>query len=133
MDIRELDSHEWTAFFNAFSRHYRGQCFTVELSNGDHTPQIIARKMPLIGITAEHQGDAIRAVEIILGDAPYGHLTHVVRNPTKVWIAQVTNGADELLLIDAADGPTTRIDFSPAGIGRPWSSDTAVTESADSI
>src|SRR5687768_338241 len=109
MDIRELDPNEWTAFFNAFSRHYRGLPVTVELTN-NHPPQVIAKKMPLIGITAECRDAHVSVIEVILGDAPYGHLTHVVQQPTKVRIAQVTNGADELLLIDPAAGPTTRID-----------------------
>jgi hypothetical protein len=127
MRTRNLAREEWTAFFNAFSRRYVGQPTTIEMipwMTGAR-PQTIARKMPLGGITAEHDGTAaIMAIEIMVGDSPREHLMHVIRDPCRVQIAQVTNGADELLLIDTEGGPTTRVDFSRRGL------DAALSETA---
>jgi hypothetical protein len=120
MTTRELKFDEWAAFFNAFSRRYRGQTVTVELldksSPNDRAAQVIARRVPLSGITAERRGNAIVDIEIMLGDGDNEHLVHIAHRPTKIRIAQVSNGADELVLIDTAAGQTTRIDFSPHGL-----------------
>ena len=132
MDIRELKRDEWPAFFSAFSRHYRGQPVTVGLASG-HPPQVIAKNLPLVAITAEHHGDAIPAIKIMVGDFPFGPFTHVAGEPVRVRIAQVTGGVDELLLIDTGAGPTTYIDFSPLGIDPLPPPDTLATQSIDRI
>jgi hypothetical protein len=132
MDIRELTRDEWTSFFNAFSRHYRGLPVTVELDSA-HPPQVVAKNMPLAGITAECQGATVVAIEVIVGESSNERLAHVVRDPVKVRIAQVTGGTDELLIIESAAGMTTRIDFSPGGLERVWSSGTAATDPAEMI
>ena len=119
MITRELKPEEWTAFFNAFSRRYQGELVTVELvgpPDPTHTAaQVIARRMTLVGITAERPAGLVFDVEIMLGDGDNEHLVHIIHNPTNVRVAQVTNGADEVFFIDAA-GQTTRVDFSPAGL-----------------
>lgn len=104
----------------AFSRHYRGQFITVDViapsSSDKPVPQVIARRVPLVGITAERSAAGIVDVQIMVGNGDSEHLVHVVNNPTRVHIAQVSNGADELLLIDTAAGQATRLDFSPSGL-----------------
>ena len=118
MTTRELTRDEWVAFFNAFSRHYRGRPITVQVAGtGDEgRPKTLARRAPLVGLTAERDRDTVTAIQVIVGDSPGAHLTHVIRDPTRVRVAQVSNGADELLLIDAEAGPTTRVDFSVKGL-----------------
>lgn len=129
MVTRELESEEWIAFFNAFSRHFRGRPVTVELvaaSGRGSPPQVVARQVPLIGITAEHKAAGtppgqpeVSAIQILLGTEGdrSDHFTHVVREPSRVRVAQVSNGTDELLFIEsAAGGTTTRVDFSSKGL-----------------
>ena len=118
MFTRDLAGDEWVPFFNAFSRRYRGQCVTIHRSGPAGEPlQAVARRMPLEGITAERVADGrVATIQIILGDTADVHLMHVIGDPTRVRVAQVTDGADELLLVDTAGGVTTRIDFSPMGL-----------------
>jgi hypothetical protein len=122
MTTRELARDEWIAFFNAFSRRYRGQPVTVQRggTTANEPAQTLAKRLPLVGITADREGDQVTAIEIIVGESPDEHLMHVVRAPSRVRVAQVTDGADELLLIEADDDPTTIVDFSPAGLTEPF-------------
>ena len=117
MTVRELASDEWIHFFNAFSRLYKGRPVTVQLHGRgeDNAARTLIKKMPLIGITTGREmDDTMSSIEIIVGDSPSEHFMHVIQNPARVRIAQVTNGADELLFIDEAEsGLTTSVDFSP--------------------
>ena len=116
MRTRELPRGEWAVFFNSFSRHHRGRPVTVHvLADGSGGAcQTLARRRPLGGVTFEAGPNTPPAVEIMLGDSPDEHLMHVVRDPVRVQIGQVTNGADEVLLIESATGPSARVDFWPA-------------------
>ena len=120
MKLRELLRSEWPAFFNSFSRRYHGQPVTVELvgAGGEAAAVAVARAMPLMGITAEAEAGAVKAIEIILGESPDQHLTHVVNSPSRVKVGQVQNGEDDVLVIDSAADPPTRIRFAPASTFR---------------
>jgi hypothetical protein len=125
MTVRILKPDEWVRFFNAFSRRYRGRPVTVRLlgrDGDDEQSQTVANRMRLVGIAAERINDEVTAIEIIVGDSPEGHMTHVVREPSRVRVAQVTDGTDEVLLIDAKDGPTRGVDFSTAGLNQSLAS-----------
>ena len=65
MRTRELDSDEWAAFFNAFSRQYRGQPVTLELAERGplDSARFIAQQVPLVGITAEPEVGTPKSIE----------------------------------------------------------------------
>jgi Family of unknown function (DUF5335) len=112
MKLRELRRNEWADFFNSFSRRY-GQPVTVELAKAGAeaaAERAVAREMPLMGITAEAEGGAVRVIEIMLGESPGQHLTHVVNAPSRVNVG----GEDDRLVIEFATDPVTRIHFAPA-------------------
>jgi hypothetical protein len=85
--------------------------------------------MPLLGISAEPRHGRVEAIELVLGDdgdaRAAGHLAHVVHDPARVKVAQVSNGEDEVLIIEPVSGPATEIDFrtapAPRGADRPGS------------
>jgi hypothetical protein len=111
--VRELTADEWPAFFDAFSRHYAGRPVTVELvdSRGDVPPTTIAKRLPLLGITAEIADGRAGMIEVIVGDSLDANLSHVVRSPVGVRVGQIANGADDLLIIEPAEGPAVWVDF----------------------
>ena len=115
MVTRELDESEWLGFFNAFSQRYRGVPMTLDISagQGDTTGEIIARRLPLVGITAECRcgDDRVTAIEIMLGASIDDHLIHTVNNPTRVFIGQISNGAVETILIHSLSDPPVQLDF----------------------
>src|SRR6476659_8106680 len=92
MLTRELKAEEWTAFFNAFSRRYRGRLVTVSIAgtaNPDNpNPQVIARRVTLTGITAERPAGLAFDVDIMLDNGDNEHLVHIIHNPTSVRVAQ---------------------------------------------
>lgn len=121
MTTRELDQSEWTSFFNCFSRHYQGRRVTLELKERGplRSPQMIARDLPFMGITAEMRDGEIKAIEILVGDTPENHLMHIVNAPSRVSVAQITNGEDEALIIESMSDPTVEIDFRQPGLCQP--------------
>jgi hypothetical protein len=111
MTTREIDRSEWTAFFDTFSRHYRGRPVSVEVFGRDIGVQTMARRQSLVGITAQSSPGAEDEIEIMIGDAPDAQLTHVVRAPTHVRVKQPENGEDSYVLIQSESGPEVLIDL----------------------
>ena len=115
MNSRELSPGEWKTFFDAFSRRFQGVPVTVDLgASADGRAELVAKQLPLLGVTVEPSTGPPEFVAIMVGDAPDQNVVHVVREPRRVTVAQVTNGEDDLLLIESVDGSTTRIDFRAA-------------------
>jgi hypothetical protein len=112
MKTGELASSGWTSFFDCFSRQFRGRPVTLELSEATEArADALARQLPLIGLTVEPAHGPAECITVMVGDSPRENIVHVVRNPCRVRVAQLTNGEDEMLIIDSGAGPTTRIDF----------------------
>jgi hypothetical protein len=113
MFARELDKSEWPAFFNAFSRRYQGRAMTLDLPEPHTlgTIEVIARDLPLVGITAERAGgdEEVASIEILLGISSESHLTHTINHPTHVAIDQVNNGTDDVIVIHSLRDPTVRL------------------------
>lgn len=111
---RELSTAEWRTFFDCFSRRFRDQPMTVGLSE---TPEgradIVAEQLPLVGITVEPAEGTAELIAVMMGDSPHENVVHVVREPCRVRVGQITGGEDEVVIIDSGAGPTTRLDFRP--------------------
>jgi len=115
MYTRELDAAEWVGFFSAFSRHYKGVPMTLDLPAGlgGAPKEIIARDLPLVGVTAEcrYGDDRITSIDIMLGSSLEDHVIHTVNQPTHVFIGQISNGSDETIVIHAENDPPVELDF----------------------
>ena len=114
MTTREIDRDEWPMFFDSFSRHYRGRAVSLELFSPAIGAQTMARRQPLVGITAQARAGVDDEIEIMLGDAPDAQLTHVIRAPTHVRVKQPDNGEDSCLQIQSESGPEVLIDLHVA-------------------
>ena len=120
MSTRELSPGEWRTFFDCFSRRFRGKAITVDLSETpDGRADTVARRLPLVGVTAEPAHGKVETIAVMLGDSPDDNVLHVVREPCRVRVVQITGGEDEVLLIDSGAGPTTRIDFRHVDANEP--------------
>jgi hypothetical protein len=109
-NTRQIDSEQWQDFFDRFSRHYKGRAFTVSMRGRDGRLHTIARHLPLLGITAEQKGRRVE-VEVIVGDSPDAHVTHVVKRPSHVHVMQVGDGQDNAMEIGSSEGPDVRIEW----------------------
>ena len=101
----ELHAVEWTRFLDGFSRQ------VIQL--GEDRRRTLADRLPLLGITAEPCRGPARVIQVMLGDAASGDVSHVIRSPLRMRVAGISNGQDEMLLIDSDGGATTRINFRP--------------------
>ena len=112
MTTRELQPAEWSRFFDGFSRQFRGRRTTVQvIDSPDAQCHTLALRLPLLGITAEPPRGRAESIHVMVGESPVGNVVHFIRQPSRVRVAQLSNGEDDLLIIDSAAGPTTRIDF----------------------
>jgi hypothetical protein len=112
MTTRELALSEWAPFFDCFSRKFHGWPVTLDLSETpDARGDALARRLPLIGLTVEPTDGPPESITVMVGDSAHENVVHVVSSPCRVRVVQVTNGEDEMLIIDSGAGPTTRIDF----------------------
>ena len=112
MMTRELAPEEWAAFFDAFSRRFRGRHMTIEVAvAADADFRTLADRLPLLGITSEPAAAPTESIQVMLGDSPVQNVVHVIRQPSRVLVAQVSNGEDDRLTIESATGETTRVDF----------------------
>jgi hypothetical protein len=119
MFTRELDACEWLGFFSAFSRHYKGVPMTLNLppAHGGVAAEVIARDLPLVGVTAEcRYGDGrVTSIDIMLGSSLEDHVIHTINRPTHVFIGQISNGSDETIVIHSQTDPPVELDFRERG------------------
>lgn len=116
---REIAKDEWRQFFDNTSRHYVGREVKIELLGPDLGVHVVARKLPLMGITVEKSAGGSAEIEIIAGDLEKGNVTHVISSPQHVWIEQEINGGDNAIEIESAGGNAVIIELSAQKQDRP--------------
>ena len=107
---RQIPRAEWTEFFNSFSRRHDGWLASLELLAPDMGALMEVHNRPLAGIVAELHRAGRNSITIIFGRFP-SELTHMIAEPTRVWLKQTAQGADDVLEIECADGPTALLRF----------------------
>lgn len=107
---RQIPRSEWKAFFDAFSRQHDGWLASLELLAPDMGALMEVHNRPLAGIVAELHRAGRSSISIIFGRFP-SELTHMIAEPTRVWLKQTAEGADDVLEIESADGPTALLRF----------------------
>jgi len=103
MPIREIPREEWASFFDSFNRQHQGWLVSTEMLDHEIDHLIEARELPLEGITPK-LGDGADQLEIAVGRTTKAHLSHTVNSPTRVYLQQTVQGADELLQIRSSSG-----------------------------
>lgn len=114
MPTQEIKRDEWTAFLDTFSRQHEGWLATLEVLGPDIGAQQEAGDLPLEGITATSEDDAVQSIAISLGKTPEDHITHTIIGPTRIWLEQTSLGANAALEIESADEVKTLLRFRSA-------------------
>ena len=109
---KEIPSDEWVSFLDSFSLQHQGWLVTVEVIAPEIGAQEEASNLPLEGITSE--SNKHQSISISVGNQPSNHLTHTVNGPTRLWLKQTPQGADEALEIESTDGVKTLLRFRSA-------------------
>ena len=112
MTTREIPTHEWTAFFDGFSRRYQGWLVRLSVLDPKLGAQVEAVDLPLQGIVADPRG---LGIAISLGERP-DDVEHSVRRPQRVWVelAGERDDAEAALEIESADGTRAILEFRGA-------------------
>jgi hypothetical protein len=103
MAAQKIEKPEWQAFFDTLSKGLVGMRAEIEVASLALGDQIVAKWLPLLGITYDPKGDLL---EIALDG-----LDHMIRKPREVYADSANGALLNLEIIDAdglADDPTTR-------------------------
>ena len=114
MATREIPRDEWVAFFDGFSRQYKGWLVTIEVLGSELGAQVEARELRLEGISADLKGGDEDTISIMVGETPDDHVTHTITQPTSIRLEQTQEGANEALQIESGDRVTTLLRFRSA-------------------
>jgi Family of unknown function (DUF5335) len=109
----EVERGQWAAFFDEFSKRNRSRATRLETFS-DLGAQEEERNLPLNGISVEETGTDAPRIEIMLGgERPKDerHLTHTIARAVHVIPKTDSNGRDEALEIEDADGVKTLLRF----------------------
>jgi hypothetical protein len=114
-DTKEIPRDAWDTFFSRFSNDHETQFVAVEIMGRDIGAQVEGSPLLLSGISRADDGGESLA---LMFDSVNGeHLTHMVNNPTHVWVQRSAGNTDEALEIESADGTRTLVRFPPSEPG----------------
>lgn len=114
MPTKEIPRKNWPEFFDAFTRRHAGWLVTVEIDDQRLGAQHFAREVPLLEMSAEPRGGETAGISIMVGRSPEGHLTHRIEAPSRLWLLESAEGADEALEIESPGGARTLVRFRSA-------------------
>lgn len=111
----ELSRERWEKDLEAFSERNAGRPVRLEVTipPGEGGP-VLAENQPLLGIDFDSKGSAAPAIEITVGatsGAAPRNLTHVINDPTQIWVEQEPDGLGIALNIASREEGETRVLF----------------------
>ena len=109
---QEIPVAEWSGFLEQFTKQHEGRQVSLETTNRSRT-QTDAHDLPLQGISLDRKGSDHGAILMTVGSGDT-ELTHAVDDPRRVRLLKTSDGADEGLEIESADGSRTRLAFRGA-------------------
>lgn len=111
---REISPREWGTFLDRFSERNQGRPARLEVAipPGEGEP-LLAEKEPLLGVEFDPKGSEAPTITVTLGGtrAKEPHLTHVINDPTMIWVEEELDGLAVALEIDSEDEGNTRLIF----------------------
>jgi hypothetical protein len=111
----EIPRERWKQELAAFSERNAGRPVRLEvaISPGEGEP-VLAEHQPLLGIDFDPKGSEAPAVEIAVGagsGARQQNLTHIVHNPTQIWVDQEGDGLGIALKITSSEDAAATVVF----------------------
>jgi uncharacterized protein DUF5335 len=110
MQTREIPSEQWVRFFDDFSKNHEGWIVTLEVIGSDFGDQDEARRLPLVGVSADMKAHENR-IEIIVGGRPDADVTRFIESPKHVWVKEPRIPGDEVIEVESDDGIKTLLNF----------------------
>jgi hypothetical protein len=111
---RNIERHEWIAYFDEFNRRNRWRPTRLE-AIVEAGAQEIERGLPFVGIRLDESVDSPN-VDLLLGDhdaTDPRHLTYVIRHVRRVASTRGADERDELLEVEDGRGEKRVLSFEP--------------------
>jgi hypothetical protein len=108
----EVAQAEWRRFLDEFSRAHAGWLVTVEEIDPARGPRELAREIPLSGICADLSRGQPREITILAGARD--EWTHRIGTPARLKLRRTSEGAEEGIETESADGVRTVVRFRSA-------------------
>lgn len=112
MGTHVIARNEWNHFFKNFSKRHRGERVTIEVADAGHEGKVLARELPLEGISADYKGTGENDLSIMAGETPQDHIVHSVTRPQAVTFTRA-RGAIRTIEIRSEDGTRSLLRFTP--------------------
>src|SRR2546423_9859722 len=103
METRTIPENDWIDFADRFSREHAGWLATVQVLHGGSGALLVAKDLPLQGISFDTKGSRRNSIEVSVGETPSDHVRHVVDLPLHLPEADEPGGSVDLQN-EAADG-----------------------------
>src|SRR3989304_4079489 len=108
----QVPRDEWTPVLKAFSAVHERWPVSLDILSAPLGPQPEITALPLLGVSFE-PGEG-GTITIAAARSPVAHITHVVQEPTRVWIQRTDAGTSSALEVESADGTKTILRFKAA-------------------
>ena len=109
MTNQEILPEQWTPVLDDFSKQHQGWITTVEII-GAAGDQVEVSGQPRLGISAAVK-DREAVIEVMVGDRPEGHVTHIIDAAKRLWVKPAEAPAHEAIKVESQDGTTTLVLF----------------------
>jgi hypothetical protein len=114
MKTLEVDSKNWTRFYQKLEEFCRGAMVTIQLEDRDGTKSVVAENVPLRHMAFDKQADPCNASLIIEAGADNQKpVRHTVLEPIHVWLKNGTAPARYNQVQILAENGTTTIRLQP--------------------
>src|SRR5687768_2459604 len=105
----EIPQEGWDKFFTRFNHDHETQLVAVEILGREIGAQVEGRSLLLGGISRANEN--AKSLALTFDSVDGEHLTHMVDNPTHIWLQRAADDTDETLEIESADGTKTLVRF----------------------
>jgi hypothetical protein len=113
---RELPNRDWAGFLLEFNgRNYARSARLETGIDRDEMQPLLAEHQPLIGVELDPKGSEAPAITVALGGLKdrSPQFTHVITDPTRLWVEEELRGRTVGLNIQSEDEGWTRLVFEP--------------------
>ena len=113
---REIPEKEWREFLPTFSERNRGHPVRLEtmIPSGEGEP-VLAECRPLMAVDFDRKGSEAPAMMVTVGglEAKEPTFTHVVNDPTRLWVDEEAPGRAVGMAIESREEGRTLLIFEP--------------------
>lgn len=110
MQTVEIPRDAWGRYLNEFTAIHAGWLVSLDVLADELGAQHEIHNLPLFGISADRVGHD-DTVAVSVASSRGGHLTHIIKAVSRIWLERTEEGADAALQIESAGGIKTILRF----------------------